>query len=117
LPPSGQLSVVCEWPAAGIPLVRHSVDAQLILDAAERARTIFPGGNSVASGGQEWRLGTDIDVTWINDGTSGGTAITAAIPPIFASYCTLLLPRNGNDELTAHEQAVIELFTEHTTEQ
>jgi hypothetical protein len=116
LPPSGQVSVVCEWPAVGIPLVRHEVDAQLILDAAERARTIFPGGNSVVSDGQEWRLGTDVDVTWIGAGTSRDTAITAAIPPIFASYCTLLLPRNGNDELTAHEEAVIELLTEHTRE-
>ena len=116
LPPSGPVSVVCEWPAVGIPLVRHEIDAQLILDAAERARTIFPSGKVVRDG-QEWRLGTDADVTWINDGTSAGTEITAAIPPIFASYCTLLLPQNGDDELATHEQAVIELLTEHTTEQ
>jgi hypothetical protein len=54
---------------------------------------------------------------WINDRTSAGTAITAAIPPIFASCCTLLLPQNGNNERAAHEQAVIELLTEHTTQQ
>jgi hypothetical protein len=117
LPPSGPVTVVCEWPALGIPLVRHEIDAQLILDAAERARAIFPSGTAVVKDGQEWQLGTEADVTWINDGTSASTAITAAVPPIFASYCTLLLPRNENDELAAHEQAVIELLTEQTTEQ
>jgi hypothetical protein len=115
-PASGLVSVVCEWPAVGIPLVRYEIDAQLILDAAERARTMFPSGKVVRDG-QAWRLGEDADVTWINDGTSAGTEITAAIPPIFASYCTLLLPTNGNAELAAHEQAVIELLTEQTTEQ
>jgi hypothetical protein len=117
LPPPGPVAVVCEWPAVGIPLVRHEIDAQLILDAAERAQTIFPSGQYVLRDGQEWRLGADADVTWINSGTSASTAITAAIPPIFASYCTLLLPRNGNVELAAHEQAVIELLTEQTQEQ
>ena len=117
LPPSGPVTVVCEWPAVGIPLVRHEVDAQLILDGAERARTLFTGDQRVLRHGQEWRLGADADVTWINSGTSVGTAITAAIPPRFASYCTLLLPRKRNAELAAHERAVIELLTEHTPEQ
>ncbi|MEO6857631.1 MAG: hypothetical protein ABI323_03465, partial [Solirubrobacteraceae bacterium] len=54
----------------------------------------------------------------INNGTSPGTAITAAIPPVFASYCTLGLPRaNEGAELARHEQAVIELLTEQTKEQ
>jgi hypothetical protein len=42
LPPAGPLSFVCEWPALGIPLARHTIDAQLILDAAARAQLIFP---------------------------------------------------------------------------
>ncbi len=42
LPPPGPLSFVCEWPAAGIELTRHEIDAQDILDAAGRARTLFP---------------------------------------------------------------------------
>jgi hypothetical protein len=117
LPPTGPVTVVCEWPAVGIPIVRHEVDAQLILDGAERAKAIFPGDRQVLRDGQEWRLGANADVTWINDGTSASTAITAAIPPIFASYCTLLLPRNENVELAAHEQAVIEILTEQTQEQ
>lgn len=53
LPPPGPLAFVCEWPAAGIPLTRHEIDAQVILDAASRATVIFPderapGGPSLA---------------------------------------------------------------------
>jgi hypothetical protein len=42
LPPPGPLTFVCEWRAAGIPLTRSDIDAQLILDAAGRAKAIFP---------------------------------------------------------------------------
>lgn len=41
LPPPGTLTLVCEWPAIGIPVTRTPLDAQLILDAAERAQVIF----------------------------------------------------------------------------
>jgi hypothetical protein len=41
LPPAGRLALVCEWPAAGILLTRHEIDAQLILDAASRAQRLF----------------------------------------------------------------------------
>lgn len=41
LPPPGPLTFVCEWPAAGINLTRHEIDAQLVLDAATRAEVIF----------------------------------------------------------------------------
>jgi hypothetical protein len=41
LPPPGPLAFVCEWPAAGIPVTRKEIDAQLILEAADRAKVIF----------------------------------------------------------------------------
>jgi hypothetical protein len=41
LPPPGPVAFVCEWPAAGIPLSRAEIDAQVILDAAARAQAIF----------------------------------------------------------------------------
>jgi hypothetical protein len=41
LPPPGTLTLVCEWPAMGIPVTRSELDAQLILDAATRAQVIF----------------------------------------------------------------------------
>jgi hypothetical protein len=114
LPPSGPLALVYEWPAVGIPLSRHEIDAQLILDAAGRV----PDENFTrVRDGREWRIGTDSEVAWINDGTSQGTAITAAIPPSFASYCTLVLPQNREAELARHEQAVMALLSKRTEQQ
>jgi hypothetical protein len=54
LPPPGPLAFVCEWPAAGIAVTRSEIDAQLVLDAADRAQLIFPddgnrGGTSYTS--------------------------------------------------------------------
>jgi hypothetical protein len=42
LPPPGPLAFVCEWPARGIALTSVEIDAQPILDAAARARELFP---------------------------------------------------------------------------
>ncbi|MGH2893916.1 MAG: hypothetical protein ACRDPM_11735 [Solirubrobacteraceae bacterium] len=118
LPPAGPVGFVCEWPAVEIPLACQEIEARLILIAAEKARAMFPDGHHVFSDGREWRLGTDGDVAWINEGTFAGAAITAAIPPIFASYCTLeVLPTHKAGELARHEQAVIELLTAQTPEQ
>jgi len=50
LPPAGALALVCEWPAAGIALTRHDVDAALILEAAARAQLVFEGASGGASG-------------------------------------------------------------------
>jgi hypothetical protein len=44
LPPPGPLAFVCQWPAAGVPLTRHEINAQLILDAAARSQVVFPEG-------------------------------------------------------------------------
>jgi hypothetical protein len=44
LPPAGPLAFVCEWSAASIPLTRHEIDAQIVLDAAARAQEIFAPG-------------------------------------------------------------------------
>jgi hypothetical protein len=50
LPPPGPLAFVCEWPAAGIPETRKEIDAQLILDAAQRAQVIFPDDDGPQGG-------------------------------------------------------------------
>jgi hypothetical protein len=118
LPSSGPVALACEWPIAAIPLVRYALDGRLMLDGARRARATFPAGQRVLRDGVEWRLGSDAEIAWVNDGTSPGTAITCAIPPIFASYCTMVLPRpNGEAELTQHEQVLIELLVAQTGEQ
>jgi hypothetical protein len=118
LPPPGPVGFVCEWPAVGIPVARQELDAQLIRDAAENARAMFGDGHHVLRDGRAWRLGADADVAWINIATSAGNTITSAIPPVFASYCTLeLSAANDRAGLVRHEQAVIELLTEQTPEQ
>ena len=118
LPPPGPVEIVCEWPAVGIPLARHTLDAQRIRDAAGRARAMFPVGDHVLRDGREWRLGTDADVAWINRATAAGAAITAAIPPSFEAYGALELPRHMEaSAMLRHEQAVIDVLTGHTPPQ
>ncbi len=118
LPPPGPVGVVCEWPAVAIPVSRQEIDGQSMLDAAERARAMFGDGHHVLRDGREWCLGSNAVVGWINDGTSAGGTITSAIPPVFASYCTVELPAtNDRAELARHEQAVIELLTAQTLQQ
>ena len=45
-----------------------------------------------ARDGSTWRIGTDAEVAWIASGTSIGRTITAAIPPVFEAYATVVLP-------------------------
>jgi hypothetical protein len=42
LPPPGPLQFVFEWPEAGIPLTYTDLDSAAIIDAASRAKAIFP---------------------------------------------------------------------------
>jgi len=59
LPPPGPLSFVCEWPAKGIPLTRHEIDAGVVLEAARTVETLWdePGPTG---GGTTWTtLGLD----------------------------------------------------------
>ncbi len=42
LPPPGTLRVVCQWHSQGIEQIAHELDAQLFLNAAARARPVWP---------------------------------------------------------------------------
>jgi hypothetical protein len=42
LPPKGALEFVAEWPDLGLPESRVSLDAGMILDAADRAIRLWP---------------------------------------------------------------------------
>lgn len=42
LPGPERFSFWCEWPAVGIPPTRHELDGQTFMDAAARARVVFP---------------------------------------------------------------------------
>jgi hypothetical protein len=66
--------------------------------------------------GSAWRIGTQAEVAWIADGTSVGRAITAAIPPVFEAYATVVLPRGGEGQ-DQHDQAVLALLSEQSAGQ
>ena len=63
-----------------------------------------------AGDGSTWRIGTDAEVAWIADGTSTGLAITAAIPPVFEAYATVVLP-DGGERQDKHDRAVLALLS------
>jgi hypothetical protein len=42
LPPTGPLEFICQWPMYEIAETRASIDAQLILDAAQRSVRLWP---------------------------------------------------------------------------
>jgi hypothetical protein len=42
LPPQGPLEFICQWPMYGIAEARVGIDAQLILDAAQRSIRLWP---------------------------------------------------------------------------
>lgn len=58
LPPPGPLSFVCEWPVAGMALTRAGIDAQTIIDAAGRARVLFPDQRASGSSGGSTSYGS-----------------------------------------------------------
>lgn len=71
---------------------------------------------TAAKDGQTWRLGTSAEVAWINDGTSIGMTVSAAIPELFQAYATLVLP-DENDRQERHDQAVLAALTRNSADQ
>jgi hypothetical protein len=49
-------------------------------------------GQTRVKDGITWRVGSERDIQWISEGTGDGRQITAAIPPVFADYATLVHP-------------------------
>lgn len=66
--------------------------------------------------GSRWRIGTSAEVAWIADATSAGLTITAAIPPVFEAYATVVLPQDGERQ-EEHDTAVLALLSEHSAAQ
>jgi hypothetical protein len=65
-----------------------------------------------ARDGTTWRIGTDAEVAWIVNGTSPGRTITAAIPPLFAAYATVLVAYG--EERDGHDQALLTLLSDQS---
>jgi hypothetical protein len=66
--------------------------------------------------GSTWRIGTAAEVAWIVNGTSTGRTITAAIPPVFEAYATVVLPYAGEGQ-GQHDRAVLALLSEQSAGQ
>jgi hypothetical protein len=70
---------------------------------------------SVAKDGRAWLLAGNAEVAWINDGTSAGMTISAAIPEVFEAYATLVLP--DRERQRQHDQAVLAVLKRNTPDQ
>jgi hypothetical protein len=66
--------------------------------------------------GRTWRIGTDAEVAWIANGTSADRTITAAIPPVFEAYATIVLPYAGEGQ-EVHDRAVLAVLSEYSAGQ
>lgn len=64
--------------------------------------------------GRSWRSATDADVAWIRSATTVGLTVTSAVPPVFEAYATVVIP--DVDKRGAHEEALLRLLTQHTSE-
>ena len=53
--------------------------------------------------GRRWRIGAAAEVDWIANNKRIDRTITAAIPPLYAAYATVVLP-NPEDGLDPHER-------------
>ena len=67
--------------------------------------------------GSAWHIGSQAEVDWINDGTSVGKAITAAIPAVFEAYATVELPVNWEEAQGGHDAAIVEVLRERSDQQ
>jgi hypothetical protein len=70
----------------------------------------------LAKDGSTWPIGTDAEIAWIASGTSTSRTITAAIPPVFEAYATVLLPYR-DDGQDKHDQAFLALLSEQSAGQ
>jgi hypothetical protein len=88
--------------------------------AGVMARVMFgddPGSRyRVARDGRTWRIGTQTDVAWIASGTTTDRTVTAAIPPVFDAYATVVLPAS-DEERDRHDRALAGVLTEQSPDQ
>ncbi len=66
--------------------------------------------------GSGWHIGTDADVAWIANGTSVSRTITAAIPPVFQAYATVVLPPGGQGQ-DKHDRAMLAVLSDQSAGQ
>ena len=78
------------------------------------AHGIYAGGVvRVARDDRTWRIGTDAEVAWIDSGTTRGLTISAAIPPVFEAYATVVIPDTA-ERWDSHDRAMLALLSEQS---
>jgi hypothetical protein len=82
---------------------------------AEPVEDSTPGGTRHRDDA-DWRLGQAADVQWIAAGTERTFAVTAAIPPVFESYATVVIP-DEPAERDAHDAALLTSLVARSGEQ
>jgi hypothetical protein len=66
--------------------------------------------------GEQWRIGTDADVAWIQGSTEPGLTIASAIPPVFSAYATVIVPDKDQGR-SEHVGVVLRLLGEQSSDQ
>lgn len=66
--------------------------------------------------GRQWRIGSDVEVEWIDQATPNGLAITSAIPPVFEAYATIVVPEDP-DEWPDDALAILSVLRERSAHQ
>jgi hypothetical protein len=101
------------WSRGFDTLARTNQKSQVKPATGTSRLAAWSGGPRTASHGGS---GTDAEVAWIEDGTSTGLAITAAIPPVFEAYATVVLPHRGEGQ-DRHDRAVLVPLSEQSPDQ
>jgi hypothetical protein len=65
---------------------------------------------------ERWRIGGCSEVTWINTEIRAGLTVTAAIPPTYARYATIVVPDEAGRR-SRSDAAVLDLLSAHTPPQ
>ncbi|WP_264991487.1 hypothetical protein, partial [Mycobacterium kiyosense] len=66
--------------------------------------------------GGRWQVGAAGDVAWIAEATTYGVTITSAIPPVFASYATVVAV-DTREERQRHDDAVLTVLEQCSPDQ
>ena len=71
---------------------------------------------TVHKDGQEWRVGTAADAAWIQRATTVGLSVTAAIPPVFTAFATVLVPDKDQGR-SEQLRLLLDLLRDHSPDQ
>lgn len=66
--------------------------------------------------GWRWPLGSAADVAWIEGALDFSRPVVTEVPPVFAGYCRLDHPDNGAADQAMHDNAIVALLRNASSE-